>query len=857
MNLNAIQTIYAMLVSACLTLGVVHLLVWLKVRQAPSNLLFSLGVGISLVFLSYFELAMMNATTTESYLRALRWLHAPVWIIVILTLGFVLVHLRAGRLWLALLAGGVRTVSLIVNFLAETNLNYTTLERLEVISVLGDDVKVAVGTPNPWMLLGQLSLLLMLAFIVDAMITLWKRGERRRAMIFGPSMLVFVLVPTVINALIVLGVLEWPALVGVFHAPVVAAMSYEMSRDLVRAHWLSRRLQAANDELLISETRLKLAAESARLAVWEWRPESNRLWMTEAAKTMFGVPVGTPIDMSLFYSAVHPDDLADLKRAIQCSAEFGESLIRDYRIVLPDGSIRWIASRGRFDTAEDGAERVMRGVIFDVTETKLAEARFRRVVEVSPIGKLISDMHGKIIFANPMAATYFGYAAGELEGLSIDLLLPDYAECVGSAPEVPATARDVIGMQKDGGEIPLQMNVSLLPSADDGILLTTLVDISERKQREEQLWRDKNFLRAVIDANPCYIFVKDHTGRFTLVNRNVADLFGLAPRDVIGKTHTELSANAEQARIFERDDQTVIETQRELIINEEKLTDALGRERLFQTIKRPIIDRDGKRRLVLGVSTDITARKQAELEIERQRNELTHLSRITMLSELSGSLAHELNQPLAAILANAQAAQRFLAKEPPDLDEVRDILNDIIEDDRQAGGVIQGLRLLLRKGEMRQEQFDVNEAVQSVLKLVRSDLLNAKVSVETDLAPCLPKILGDRVQLQQVLINLVINANEAMADQAPGDRRLVIRTGVGNDREVWLEVLDNGHGIAAEQIPHLFTPFYSTKAHGLGIGLSVCRRIIESHGGDLQAANRPEGGACFKFSLPAVAEETS
>lgn len=851
MALSWIPTIYAMLLSSCLTLAVVHLLVWRKVRHSPHNLLFSFGSGINLAAMIFCELAMINATTPEAFAQAVRWLHVPIWIFFLLTIGFVYFHLRAGRRWLALAAAGMRTLALAANFLSELNLNYGTIERLEVVPFLGDKVAVAVGSPNPWMPLGTLSILLLTAFVIDAMIEIWRRGERSLALIFGSSMSLFVLLPTISSALIILGILQWAPLIGIFFAPVVAAMSYQMSRDLVRTHWLSGKLQATDAELQLSETRLKLAAESAHLAVWEWRPETGQLWTTEAGVAMFGVPPDTPVSISLFYSTIHPDDLAELQQAIQRSYELDEPHIRDYRLVLPDGSIRWIASRGRFAPQQQGEERVMRGVVFDVTEAKVAEARFRRVVEVSPIGKLISDMQGRILFANPMAEAYFGYSSQELGELAIETLLPEHAACRDSAGEAPDSGRDVIGRCKDGSTIPLQMNVSRLPSASDGILLTTLVDISERKEREEQLWRDKTFLREVIDSNPCHIFVKDGDGRFTLVNRNVANLFGLTPRELIGKTIAELGVSEEQAKRLRRDDRIVIDTGQELIIGEERLIDAAGKERLFHTIKRPILDRDGHRPLILGVSTDITARKQAELEIERQRNELAHLSRITMLSELSGSLAHELNQPLAAILANAQAAQRFLAKEPPNLAEVRDILGDIIEDDRHAGGVIQGLRLLLKKGEMRQDALDINDAVHSVLKLVRSDLLNARVGVRTDLNPQLPSIRGDRVQLQQVLINLVVNASEAMSAMPQDSRLLDISSAIAADGRVEVTVCDSGRGLSDEQMEHLFTPFYSTKEHGLGIGLSVCRRIIEAHGGEMQATNNPAGGACFRFALPA------
>lgn len=857
MLLSWIPTVYAMLLSACLTLAVVHLLVWHKVRQAPYNLLFSLGSSINLAAMIFLELQMINAATPGDFAEALRWLHVPIWFFFLLTIGFVHFHLRAGRRWLALAAAGIRTLALVANFLSELNLNYRAIERLEVVPFLGDNVVVAIGTPNPWMLLGTLSVLLVTAFFIDAMVDVWRRGERSQALIFGSGMGLFILLPTISGALIVLGILQWAPLIGIFYAPVVAAMSHQLSRDLVRTHWLHSQLQVTDAELRLSETRLKLAAESARLAVWEWRPESDQLWTTEAGVAIFGVPPATPVSMALFYSTVPPDDLEELQQAIQRSYKLDEPHIRDYRVVLPDGGIRWIASRGRFDPRREGEERVMRGVVFDVTDAKLAEARFRRVVEVSPIGKLISDLQGHILFANPMAEAYFGYSSQELGELAIDALLPEHAACRDGAGETTDNGRDVFGRRKDGSTIPLQMNVSRLPSAGEVMLLTTLVDISERKEREEQLWRDKNFLRQVIDSNPCHIFVKDGDSRYTLVNRNVADMFGLAPRDLIGKTIGELGVAAVVAERLQRDDRSVIDTRQELIVGEENLVDARGQERLFHTIKRPILDRDGQRLLVLGVSTDITARKQAELEIERQRNELAHLSRITMLSELSGSLAHELNQPLAAILANAQAAQRFLAKVPPNLAEVRDILGDIIEDDRHAGGVIQGLRLLLKKGEMRQDRLDINDAVHSVLKLVRSDLLNARVSVRTKLNPQLPGIRGDRVQLQQVLINLVVNASEAMSAMPQDSRLLDISSAVAADGGVEVRVCDSGRGLSDVQMEHLFTPFYSTKEHGLGIGLAVCQRIIEAHGGELLATNNPAGGACFRFTLPACTGNTA
>jgi C4-dicarboxylate-specific signal transduction histidine kinase len=264
----------------------------------------------------------------------------------------------------------------------------------------------------------------------------------------------------------------------------------------------------------------------------------------------------------------------------------------------------------------------------------------------------------------------------------------------------------------------------------------------------------------------------------------------------------------------------------------------------------PIKDEHGR---IVGASTiarDITARKKAEAEAIEQRAELAHLSRVTMLGELSGSLAHELNQPLTAILSNAQAAQRFLGHENVDLDEVRDILTDIVEQDKRAGEVIRRLRLLLKKGEVEVQPLDVNGAVQEVLKLIRGDLLNQRVTTLTKLGPGLPTVKGDRVQLQQVLLNLVMNACDAMSGTAPADRQIVVSTELSDDTGICFSVSDRGHGLATEQLEKVFEPFFSSKAHGLGLGLSVCRSIITAHGGKLWAVNNPEKGATFHFTVP-------
>ncbi len=250
---------------------------------------------------------------------------------------------------------------------------------------------------------------------------------------------------------------------------------------------------------------------------------------------------------------------------------------------------------------------------------------------------------------------------------------------------------------------------------------------------------------------------------------------------------------------------------------------------------------------------DVTARKQAELEAAEQRAELGHLSRVALVGEMATSLAHELNQPLTAILSNAQAARRFIADGEIEPGELRTILDDIVRDDKRAGAVIHNLRAMVSKRPAIREACYLNDIVRDVLELMRSEMIEAKIEVRPVLASELPGVNAARVELQQVLVNLLVNARHAM-EATPTELRFIeVKTRVEADVVV-VEVRDRGHGIPPERLPAIFAPFFSTKASGLGMGLSICRRIIESHAGRIEARNHEAGGAVFSFSLSAAAE---
>jgi PAS domain S-box-containing protein len=277
------------------------------------------------------------------------------------------------------------------------------------------------------------------------------------------------------------------------------------------------------------------------------------------------------------------------------------------------------------------------------------------------------------------------------------------------------------------------------------------------------------------------------------------------------------------------------------------------------------VERDaaGKPLRLRGVTVDVTERKLAEAELQRLQGELAHVSRVSTVGQLSNTLAHELNQPLAIILTNAQAAQRLLAQQPPDLAEARDILADIVSADERAGDVIKRLRELLKPGQTQLQPLSASELVEDVLRIARSDLIERGIKVRVTLDGHMPPVLGDRIQLQQVLLNLILNAGDAMAANSPADRHLTI--GAGHcDNMVRISVSDTGCGLPPDE-ERVFEPFYTTKKDGLGLGLPICRSIVSAHNGRLwaepNALARPSAaatasrGTTFNLELPAAAEE--
>jgi two-component system, LuxR family, sensor kinase FixL len=386
-------------------------------------------------------------------------------------------------------------------------------------------------------------------------------------------------------------------------------------------------------------------------------------------------------------------------------------------------------------------------------------------------------------------------------------------------------------------------------AADDTFLgyIGSCIDITERKEAQDRF-------RLVVEASPNGIVVVNAHGHIVLVNACAEKLFGYGRKELIGQGIELLVPErfrgehpAHRASFHAAPAARAMGAGLELFARRKD-----GTEFPVEIGISPIQSPEGT--LVLSVIVDVTARKQAEAEARQYREELAHLSRVAIMGEMAGSLAHELNQPLTGIVNNASAGRRFIAKGRADLPKLDGLFEAVAEDGRRAGGIIRGIRGMVRKGEQIRAPVSLNDVIAGVLRFVRSDALERHCVLVTEPDPELPLVEADLVQLQQVLLNLVVNAFEAMRETPAPERRVIIRSEGESNGRVRVGVRDFGTGLPAEESQRIFEQFFSTKREGMGMGLAIARSIIVSHGGELAAANAEGGGACVHFWLPAIAK---
>ncbi len=726
-----VTVIWSVGIGACLTLAFVQFVVWWKDRAARANLAFSV-LAVAVATFAALELALMRAETPEQFGTVARWIHVPAWIVIVSLVAFVRLYLRAGRRWLAWAVIGLRTLSLVLNFVFSPNLNYWRMTSLRHVSFLGESVSVATGIPNPWMLVAQLSLLLLVIFVIDATITVWRRGDRRQAVVVGGSIVFFAVLASAQAMAVTWEIIAMPLTVSLFFQCLVAVMACELSYDVVRAATLARQLRASETGLREFEERVTLAADAAQLGVWEFDPTTGRIWVSDKIRELFQFPPTGDITYAEFQGRVHGEDREArdqvMRQAIQTQAGYET----EYRIVLSDGTIRWIGGRARCLPDGDGKSMRLLGVSMDITERKQAQELFQLATESSPSGTVLVDNRGRILLVNAHVENLFGYTRDELIGKMVDILVPErFARAhVGNrgnfftAPEarMMGAGRELFACRKDGSEFPVEI--------------------------------------------------------------------GLNP----------------------------IQTPRGLV--------------------------------VLANVVDISARLAAEEETRRSREQVELFGRASLLGEMTASLAHELNQPLAAIVNNATAAMRYLEQGRLDQKRLQEILTDVVEDGHRAYDIMRTVRSAIKKGSAIRGPINLNDVVNAVMHMVQPDAASQFCKMEIFLARDLPVIEGDPTQIQQVLINLVRNAFDAMRETPPSRRIVEVATSSNGDSTICVAVRDYGTGISEATRERLFEQFFTTKEEGLGMGLAIVRSIIDAHGGSIAAENAEGGGARFHFRLP-------
>lgn len=383
-------------------------------------------------------------------------------------------------------------------------------------------------------------------------------------------------------------------------------------------------------------------------------------------------------------------------------------------------------------------------------------------------------------------------------------------------------------------------------------------EIVERQHAEEAVRASEHFLNSIIENIPDMVFVKDAaTLRFVRFNKAGEQLLGYRREELIGKSVHDLFPEQE-AEFFAVKDRDVLVSRQMTDIPEEAVRTRHGL-RWVHTMKIPIVDARGEPQFLLGISRDITEQKRAQAELresERRYQEvqtaLAHANRVMTMGQLTASISHEIKQPIAASATNAQAGLRWLQAQPPNLEEVRQAFERINKDMKRAGEVMNRIHGLVKKTPPAMESVRVNAAIDEVIALMRSEILRSGVCVRTQLAQDLPVVVADRVALQQVLLNLIINAIEAMSAVDDGLREIVIGTSERDSDSILVAVSDSGAGVEAERLEQLFEPFYTSKAGGMGMGLSICRSIVEAHGGRLWASPNMPRGAVFQFTVRVV-----
>ena len=642
-----------------------------------------------------------------------------------------------------------------------------------------------------------------------------------------------------------------------------------------------------------SEAYLAEAQRLSHTGSFGWKPSTGEIIWSEETFRIFQYDRSTKPTVDLVLQRVHPEDVALVKETIERASRDGKDFEHAYRLVTPDGAVKHVHVVAHAGTDESGETEFM-GAVMDVSDRKraeeelrrseaLAEQRLRLVVDTTPAMINSCRPDGHLDYVNKGWLDYFGFSLemaldrADVMKMSVpsktDRYVGDWQPIIhpedlqgfrdqwkatlasGKPGEHEARVRRFDGVYR----WHLFRAVPLYDETRKPVKrYASAFDIEDRKRAEEALRRSESYLTEAQRLT--------HTGSWAcnVVTRELihsseehSRLYGFDPErgipsfeEFVERIHPEDRARVLQA--FESASRAGKDFDAYF-----RVVLADGTKKHVYGTGHPVFNPSGDVAEFVGILMDVTERRRADEERERLRQaqtELAHINRVTMMGELTASLAHEVNQPVAAASTNANTCLRWLAGDHPNIEEARAAAMRIVKDAKRAADIISRIRQLFKKGTSQRELVDVNEIILEMTLLLRGETTRYKILVGTDLAADLPQVMADRVQLQQVLMNLMINGIDAMKD-ADGARELAVKSQRAETDQVLVSVSDTGVGLPVQQADQVFKAFFTTKPQGTGMGLSISRSIVESHGGRLWAAQNSPRGASFCFTLPAKAEE--
>jgi PAS domain S-box-containing protein len=575
-----------------------------------------------------------------------------------------------------------------------------------------------------------------------------------------------------------------------------------------------------------------------------------------------------------WHATIHPDDLPNFIQEWTVATATGKPFETEARVRRADGEYQWFAIRKALAVSRDQVgEPSLRALIAceDIHERKQvqerlqqSEQRWQTAFENSAIGIMMRDRADRFFAANRAFRDMLGYTESELYQLcQLDVTYEEDRDLnLDLIRELWEGKRQHFQIEKryrrkDGTLVWVRNNVTLVPGTG-GVaffLFTIVEDITERKKEESERRYIEQRYRVMVETASDAVVCIDERGAILLANPATTKVFGYDPADLIGKPLTMLMP--EYLRKLHEDGFRRYSATGQRHINWQG-TELTGLRKNGQEFPVEIsfgeLTADGHR-IFTGFVRDISERKQTEglrASLHATQLELAQVSRLTTMGELAASIAHEVNQPLTAVTNNANACLRLLARRNLDPEVLRCALEEIVADGTRASAVIARIRAFIKKAPAERKELDINDVIQEVLALARRELSENRVLLELQLTNALPLVLVDRVQLQQVLLNLIMNGIEAMAAVTDRRRMLWVQSQVGEAGDVLVAVLDSGTGVGSES-DRVFSPFFTTKANGMGMGLPISRSLIEGHGGRLWSSPNSPHGAIFSFTLPAAA----